>query len=256
MVAFAAGRLGAQQTRQPVGHSRAALHRGHARAASSSARAQHFSICARTPKSLRSCRCLPRSASWIGSIANQSRATLGGNLVNGSPAADSSPALLVYDAEIEMISKRGKPPHSLCRVPHRLQAQRDGRGRTALRGPSAAAIRAVTGSICARWERGAPWRFQRLRWPQLRFSRTAPSARFASLRQAWLPFQRGSIRTEAALLGQADSQRHNLSRATRIARRSASRSTTSAPPPNTGDAWPPTCLKNFCSNSPRRAVPR
>jgi CO/xanthine dehydrogenase FAD-binding subunit len=51
---------------------------------------------------------LTRSASWIGSVANQSRATLGGNLVNGSPAADSSPALLVYDAEIEMISKRGR----------------------------------------------------------------------------------------------------------------------------------------------------
>ena len=51
---------------------------------------------------------LNKSASWIGSIANQTRATLGGNLVNGSPAADSSPALLIYDAEIELISVRGK----------------------------------------------------------------------------------------------------------------------------------------------------
>jgi CO/xanthine dehydrogenase FAD-binding subunit len=51
---------------------------------------------------------LTRAAGWIGSIANQSRATLGGNLVNGSPAADSSPALLAYDAEIEMISVRGR----------------------------------------------------------------------------------------------------------------------------------------------------
>ena len=51
---------------------------------------------------------LAKSASWIGSIANQSRATIGGNLVNGSPAADSSPALLVYDAEIELVSVRGK----------------------------------------------------------------------------------------------------------------------------------------------------
>jgi len=50
---------------------------------------------------------LSKSASWIGSIANQSRATIGGNLVNGSPAADSSPALLVYDAEIELASVRG-----------------------------------------------------------------------------------------------------------------------------------------------------
>ncbi len=51
---------------------------------------------------------LAKAASWIGSIANQSRATLGGNLVNGSPAADSSPALLAYDAEVEMVSVRGK----------------------------------------------------------------------------------------------------------------------------------------------------
>lgn len=51
---------------------------------------------------------LAKAAGWIGSIANQSRATLGGNLVNGSPAADSSPALLVYDAEVELISVRGR----------------------------------------------------------------------------------------------------------------------------------------------------
>jgi CO/xanthine dehydrogenase FAD-binding subunit len=51
---------------------------------------------------------IAKSASWIGSVANQSRATVGGNLVNGSPAADSSPALLVYDAEIELVSQRGR----------------------------------------------------------------------------------------------------------------------------------------------------
>jgi CO/xanthine dehydrogenase FAD-binding subunit len=51
---------------------------------------------------------LAKAASWIGSVANQGRATLGGNLVNGSPAADSSPALLAYDAEIELASARGR----------------------------------------------------------------------------------------------------------------------------------------------------
>ncbi|MGA8729808.1 MAG: FAD binding domain-containing protein [Terracidiphilus sp.] len=51
---------------------------------------------------------LDKAASWIGAIANQTRATIGGNLVNGSPAADSSPALLVYDAELELVSVRGK----------------------------------------------------------------------------------------------------------------------------------------------------
>jgi CO/xanthine dehydrogenase FAD-binding subunit len=57
---------------------------------------------------------MARAASWIGSIANQSRATLGGNLVNGSPAADSSPALLVYDAQIELISVRGSRKIPYC----------------------------------------------------------------------------------------------------------------------------------------------
>ena len=50
---------------------------------------------------------LSRAAGWIGSIANQNRATIAGNIVNGSPAADAPPALLVYDAEIELISQRG-----------------------------------------------------------------------------------------------------------------------------------------------------
>jgi CO/xanthine dehydrogenase FAD-binding subunit len=50
---------------------------------------------------------LARAASWTGSIANQNRGTLGGNLVNGSPAADSPPALLAYEASVELISVRG-----------------------------------------------------------------------------------------------------------------------------------------------------
>jgi len=50
---------------------------------------------------------LVQAASWTGSIANQNRGTLGGNIVNGSPAADSPPALLAYGAEIELISIRG-----------------------------------------------------------------------------------------------------------------------------------------------------
>jgi CO/xanthine dehydrogenase FAD-binding subunit len=47
------------------------------------------------------------SARETGSIATQNRGTLGGNIVNASPAADSPPALLVYDAEIELVSTRG-----------------------------------------------------------------------------------------------------------------------------------------------------
>ncbi len=50
---------------------------------------------------------LAQCASWTGSIANQNRGTLAGNLANASPAADSPPALFAYDAEVEMISVRG-----------------------------------------------------------------------------------------------------------------------------------------------------
>ena len=51
---------------------------------------------------------LAKAASWTGSIANQNRGTLGGNLVNASPAADSPPALLCYDAVLTLISVAGK----------------------------------------------------------------------------------------------------------------------------------------------------
>jgi CO/xanthine dehydrogenase FAD-binding subunit len=46
------------------------------------------------------------AARETGSIATQNRGTLGGNIVNASPAADSPPALLVYDADVELISTR------------------------------------------------------------------------------------------------------------------------------------------------------
>jgi CO/xanthine dehydrogenase FAD-binding subunit len=50
---------------------------------------------------------LCRAAAETGSVATQNRGTLGGNIANASPAADSPPALLVYDAEIEIVSASG-----------------------------------------------------------------------------------------------------------------------------------------------------
>ena len=50
---------------------------------------------------------LSEAASWTGSVANQNRGTLGGNIVNASPAADSPPVLLAYDANLTLISTRG-----------------------------------------------------------------------------------------------------------------------------------------------------
>jgi len=50
---------------------------------------------------------LVSAASWTGGIANQNRGTLGGNIANASPAADSLPALLAYEAILELYSTRG-----------------------------------------------------------------------------------------------------------------------------------------------------
>lgn len=57
---------------------------------------------------------LTRSAAWTGSIANQNRGTLGGNIANASPAGDSLPVLLAYDAELILISATGER-----RIPYR-----------------------------------------------------------------------------------------------------------------------------------------
>lgn len=51
---------------------------------------------------------LCQAAKETGGIAIQNRGTLGGNIVNASPAADSPPALLAYDAELVLVSKQGK----------------------------------------------------------------------------------------------------------------------------------------------------
>jgi CO/xanthine dehydrogenase FAD-binding subunit len=50
---------------------------------------------------------LCRAAAETGGIATQNRGTLGGNIANASPAADSPPALIVYDAELELVSAGG-----------------------------------------------------------------------------------------------------------------------------------------------------
>src|SRR5271170_5851076 len=51
---------------------------------------------------------LASAARWTGGIANQNRGTLGGNIVNASPAADSLPALLAYEVELILVSVRGE----------------------------------------------------------------------------------------------------------------------------------------------------
>jgi CO/xanthine dehydrogenase FAD-binding subunit len=50
---------------------------------------------------------LVSAARETGGLAIQNRGTLGGNICNASPAADSPPALLAYGAEVELVSRAG-----------------------------------------------------------------------------------------------------------------------------------------------------
>ncbi len=59
------------------------------------------------------CALICQAARETGGVATQNRGTLGGNIANASPAADTPPALLVYDAELELVSVRG-----IRRVPY------------------------------------------------------------------------------------------------------------------------------------------
>lgn len=47
------------------------------------------------------------AARETGALAIQNRGTIGGNIANASPAADTPPALLVYDAELVLSSQSG-----------------------------------------------------------------------------------------------------------------------------------------------------
>ncbi|OGF10432.1 MAG: hypothetical protein A2W00_01410 [Candidatus Eisenbacteria bacterium RBG_16_71_46] len=50
---------------------------------------------------------LAEAASWVGAWQIQNRATLAGNIANASPAGDSLPALLAYDATVHLRSVGG-----------------------------------------------------------------------------------------------------------------------------------------------------
>lgn len=71
---------------------------------------------------------LCQAASETGGLAIQNRGTLGGNIINASPAADSPPALLAYDAELELTSAsetRRVPYHGFHTGYKQMQLRQD-----------------------------------------------------------------------------------------------------------------------------------
>src|SRR6516164_7085950 len=53
----------------------------------------------------RSLPALPRCAVWFADDQIRAQATIGGNIVNASPAADVTPCLIAHDAEVELAKK-------------------------------------------------------------------------------------------------------------------------------------------------------
>jgi CO/xanthine dehydrogenase FAD-binding subunit len=76
---------------------------------------------------------LSEAASWIGSPQIRNLGTLGGNIVNASPAADTLPPLMVLDAVGKIVSREGERdiplpllfsrPYETILKPHEILAQ-------------------------------------------------------------------------------------------------------------------------------------
>jgi carbon-monoxide dehydrogenase medium subunit/xanthine dehydrogenase FAD-binding subunit len=82
------------------------------------------------PALARSLPCMPRCAVWFADDQIRASATIGGNIVNASPAADGTPCLLAHEAEVEIAARRDG---AIVRRTMRLDAFVTGRGQTALR---------------------------------------------------------------------------------------------------------------------------
>jgi xanthine dehydrogenase FAD-binding subunit len=52
--------------------------------------------------------CMPRCAVWFADDQIRALATIGGNIINASPAADATPCLIAHDATVEIASAHGK----------------------------------------------------------------------------------------------------------------------------------------------------
>jgi carbon-monoxide dehydrogenase medium subunit/xanthine dehydrogenase FAD-binding subunit len=51
---------------------------------------------------------MPRCAVWFADDQIRAQATIGGNLVNASPAADVTPCLIAHEASVELVSAKGR----------------------------------------------------------------------------------------------------------------------------------------------------
>ncbi len=71
---------------------------------------------------------LPRCAVWFADDQIRAQATIGGNIVNASPAADVNPCLIAHEAVVELVSAAGTrsmPLHDFLLGPGKTALQED-----------------------------------------------------------------------------------------------------------------------------------
>jgi xanthine dehydrogenase FAD-binding subunit len=59
------------------------------------------------PALARALPCMPRCAAWFADEQIRAQATIGGNIVNASSAADATPCLIAHDADVELAKSTG-----------------------------------------------------------------------------------------------------------------------------------------------------
>jgi carbon-monoxide dehydrogenase medium subunit/xanthine dehydrogenase FAD-binding subunit len=81
------------------------------------------------PALARALPCMPRCAVWFADDQIRESATIGGNIINASPAADGTPGLIAHEAYVELATRQGG---EIARRRVELAAFITGPGRTAL----------------------------------------------------------------------------------------------------------------------------
>ena len=116
---------------------------------------------------------LCQAASETGGLAIQNRGTLGGNIANASPAADSPPALLAYNAELELLSVRGSRwvPYQSFHTGYKKMIMEPDELLARVRLPRRGRICIIT---IARWALEKRKRYRRSVWPLPRELARAP----------------------------------------------------------------------------------
>ena len=92
-----------------------------------SARRHRVMIFAPTPSFNKNIRVLSMRIHLIGGVQIQNRASVGGNLCNASPAADSIPALIVHEAVCNIAGPNGRrrlPVEEFCIAPGKMRCRR------------------------------------------------------------------------------------------------------------------------------------